>query len=213
MRNTAVHGRTESSLTRPNPIVTFSPVWAEGRKWLPKFGDRNSLLLLRRKMPKKVSFIRAYRGWRASGAREEAELGEGRAFLRWLQRHELSVDWKTEDFTPHPYFQSLAAPKHDPLDELARDHSFAIRPVSIRGRNIKLYVQDQDMLSVLNLPYGNEEDFLELIMRYVAQRFEWDKWRAPAPSFLDWMVSQGVRPIFREGQLGFYPVVPTLWSM
>ena len=156
-------------------------------------------------MPTKVSFPRAYRGWRASGSREEAELGEGRAFLRWLQKHEISIDWEPRDFQPHPYFSHQDSPRHDPDDEMAKGLSFAVRPVRVAQRNVKLYVQDHDMLSLLSMPYGKEEDFLELVMRYVAQRFEWANWKAPAPPFLDWVVSQGSRPVFQGGQLGFTP--------
>jgi len=191
--------------SRPNPIVTFSPIWVQSKKYQPAFGDRHALLLLRRLMPKKVSFPRAYSGWRISGAREEAELGEGRAFFRWLQKHELAIDWKERDFSPHPYFCTPNAPKHDPQDEMARGLSFAIRPVAVAGRAVKLYVGDSDMLGILNMPYGDEEDFLELVMRYVAQRFEWESWRAPAPTFLDWMVSHGKRAVFYPGQVGFQP--------
>ena len=157
---------------RPNPIVTFAPLWWEGRKYFPAPGDRHALLLLRRRMPKKVSFPRAYAGWLASGAREEKEFGEGRAFFRWLQKHELSIEWKEKDFVPHPYFSSPYSPRHDPKDEMAIGLSFAIKPVKVQRRNVKLYVQDKDMLSLLNLPYGKEEDFLELVIRYVTQRFE-----------------------------------------
>lgn len=210
MTNAKIHGGisfiNQEELTRPNPIVTFSPVYALGKKWQPNFGDRHALLLLKRKMPKQVSFPRAYNGWRHSGAKEERELGEGRAFLRWLQKHELSIEWKERDFTPHPYFSHPACPKHDPDDEMAQNLSFAIRPVRVEGRTIKLYVEDTDMLSLLSMPYGNEEDFLELVMRYVAQRFQWESWRAPAPHFLDWVTSQGKRPLFSPGQLGFRPL-------
>ncbi|WPU63595.1 hypothetical protein [Peredibacter starrii] len=205
MTNSLIHGGISEVLERPNPIVTFAKVWAEGRYWEPKFGDRHALLLLRRKMPDKVSFIRAYRGFRASGAKEEKELGEGRAFLRWLQRHEISVEWKQRDFEPHPFFSHPNAPKHDPKDEMAEGLSFAIRPVEVSGRKVKLYVGDDDMLNLLSMPYGNDKDFLELVMRYVAQRFEWEGWRAPAPPFLDWVKSQGMRPVFVPGQLGFQP--------
>lgn len=206
MKSAKIHGGIIEALERPNPIVTFSKVWAEGRMWEPKFGDRHALLLLRRIMPDKVSFTRAYRGFRASGAKEEKELGEGRAFLRWLQKHEISIDWKPRDFSPHPFFTCPGAPKHDPNDEMAQGLSFAIRPVEVAGRRIKLYVADDDMLNLLNMPYGNEKDFLELVMRYVAQRFEWESWRAPAPPFLDWVRSQGMRPVFVPGQLGFRPL-------
>lgn len=188
---------------RPNPIVTFAPLWADGRKWFPEFGDRHALTLLRRNTPKKVIFSRAYAGWRLSGAWEERELGEGRAFLRWLQKHQLSIEWKERDFRPHPYFLLGATPHHDPQDEMARGLSFAVKPVSVSGRKVKLYIQDQDIMSLLSMPYGSEEDFLELVMQYVAQRFDWEGWRAPAPTFLDWLISHGKRPIFLPGQLGF----------
>jgi hypothetical protein len=190
---------------RPNPILTFAPIWFEGKKWIPHPGDRHALLLLRRQMPKKVSFARAYCGWRASGAREEFELGEGRAFLRWLQKYQLSIEWKERDFSPHPYFSCTHSPSHDPQDEMAQGLSFAVKPVKVEGRNVKLYVQDHDMLTLLNMPYGREEDFLELVMKYVAQRFEWEAWRAPAPHFVDWVHHQGKRPIFMQGQVGFSP--------
>lgn len=187
---------------RPNPIVTFAPLWVEGRKYTPSFGDRDTLTLLRRLTPKRVSFCRAYAGWRASGAVEEKELGEGRAFLRWLQKHSLAIEWKERDFKPHPYFTDLNAPKHDPQDEMARGLSFAVKPVTVIGRKVKLYVQDQDMMSLLSMSYGQEEDFLELVMSYVSQRFEWEAWRAPAPTFLNWLISHGKRPLFLPGQLG-----------
>jgi hypothetical protein len=196
----------DGELTRPNPILTFSPVWIFDRKYQPHFGDRHALILLKRRTHKQVSFTRAYSGWRHSGARELEELGEGRAFLRWLQRHDLSIDWHEADFLPHPYFLAPSAPNHAPGDEYAQQHSFAIRPVQVAGRKIKLYVKDQDILSLLNLPYGKEEDFLELVMSYITQRFQWEKWHAPAPTFLDWVISHGLRPIFAPRQLGFSPL-------
>lgn len=202
MKNHAIQGWISQDLIRPTPIVTFSRVFAEGRWWIPTPGDRHALLILRRNMPKKVSFTRAYRGWRASGAREEKELGEGRAFLRWLMKHELAIDWTQRDFEPHPYFSHPSAPRHDKDDELAHSHSFAIRPIQVGERKIKLYVRDDDMLNLLSMPYGNEEDFLELVMKYVTQRFEWETWRAPAPPFLDWVKSLGKRPSFQLGQVG-----------
>jgi hypothetical protein len=195
----------DGSFSRPNPIVSFTPLWISDRKYQPNFGDRHALLLLKRRTHKQVSFARAYTGWRYSGARELHELGEGRAFLRWLQGHNLSIAWKERDFSPHPYFLDPSAPSHAPGDELADGHSFAIRPVHIAGRTIKLYVKDNDILSLLNLPYGKEEDFLTLVMSYITQRFEWERWRAPAPTFLDWVVTHGKRPVFEPGQLGFSP--------
>jgi hypothetical protein len=193
-----------SLLDRPTPIVQFSKIQWEGATYHPNFGDRHSLLLLRRQLPKKVSFPRAYRGWLESGSTELSEFGEGRAFLRWLMKHDLAIDWKKKDFDPHPYFTHPSAPKHDPRDEMARGLSFAIKHVDVDSRKVKLYVQDEDMLNLLSMPFGNEEDFLELVMRYVAQRFEWAKWKAPAPLFLDWVKAQGRRPVFNGGDVGFY---------
>lgn len=213
MNRTTIHGRMSyleedfnpMQPCRPNPIVTFAPFSTHGQLWKPKFGDTHSLILLKRDLPKKVSFQRAYTGWRMSGSREETELGEGRAFLRWLQKHHLSIAWSEKDFRPHPYFSQQKSPVHSQYDDSAHGLSFAIKPIMIKNRTIKLYVRDEDMLSLLKMPYGDEEDFLELVMRYVAQRFEWEKWRAPAPGFLDWIVSHGKRPLFFQGQLGFHP--------
>lgn len=200
---TLPHGRTfECS---KNLLLTFNPFWACGQKWRPYFGDRNTLLILRRKMPKEVSFQRAYTGWRCSGANEERELGEGRAFLRWLQKHQLSISWSEKDFTLHPLFSHPLAPAHEKNDEMAENLSFAIRPVRVAERNIKLYVQDVDMLSLLQMPYGQEKDFLYLVGKYIQERFKWETWRAPAPSFLDWVIAQACRPLFAPGQLGFRP--------
>src|SRR5690606_37283908 len=75
MTNTLRYGRAVYSYghfdpeapCQPNPIIEFSPIWAEGKHWHPRPGDRTALLLLRRRMPKQVSLTRAYRGWRASG--------------------------------------------------------------------------------------------------------------------------------------------------
>ena len=188
---------------RPNPIVTFNPIRVQGHLWHPRFSDKHALILLRKKGPKQIYFPMAYSSWRNSGAIEEKELGEGRAFLRWLQKYDLSIAWRMQDFKPHPYFCQEDSPKHDPQDEMAQGLSFAIRPVHVSGRHVKLYLQDESMLNLLSLPYGNEEDFLELVMKYVSQRFLWESWRAPAPQFIDWVVSQGKRPIFNQGQLGF----------
>jgi hypothetical protein len=189
--------------TLPTPIVSFRSVWAEGRHWTPRLGDKTALLLLKRKGEKRVSFERAYRGWRASGAREEHELGEGRAFLRWLQHFDLSIQWQARDIKLHPYFTDPKAPKHDPHDETARGLSFAVAPVNVGDRRVKLYLKDEDVLRLLHLPFGHEHDFLALVTEYVGQRHQWQLWQAPAPPFIDWLTTQGKRPVFAQGQLGF----------
>lgn len=192
---------------RPNPLIQFKPVYFEGTLYSPQFGDRTSLLIFNRKMPKKVSFIRAYSGWRASGARDLLELGEGRAFLRWLQRHELSIAWKRDDFIIHPLFTGKGVPVHDPDDDFAKGLSFALRPVQVQKRKVKLYLQDQDVLSLLRIKSEDEEDFLTLVERYVEMRFHWDTSKRPAPGFLDWVKSMSIRPVIRHGQIGFGPLI------
>jgi len=185
------------------PILRLAPVKVRGVRQNPNLGDRTLLLLLQRKMPKEVTFARAYNGWREGGSREEIELGEGRAFLRWLQRHELGIQWSRQDLQLHPYFQNAKAPRHDPQDETAKGLSFAIAPVEINDRKVKLYVQDLDMLRLIHTNYGHEEDFLTLVKNYVTQRHQWQAWQAPAPSFFDWVSSKGQRAVFLSGQLGF----------
>jgi hypothetical protein len=186
-------------------LITFSPIWVEGQKWIPSPGDRHALLWLKHQASTSIAFSRAYSGWRISGAKEEQELGEGRAFLRWMQKRKIGVEWGEKDFCLSPLFSGPDAPTHAPDDELARGLSFAIRPVKVGERKIKLYVQDADMLGLLHLGYGKEDDFLELVKRYIAQRFQWEKWNAPAPGLLDWIKSSGQRPVFQSGQLGFAP--------
>jgi hypothetical protein len=86
---------------------------------------------------------------------------------------------------------------------MAEGLSFAIKPVEVAGRKIKLYLQDEAVLNLLNLPYGEDLDFIELVQEYVRLRFQWEAWRAPAPPFLDWVKAQAKRPVFQRGQLGF----------
>lgn len=187
----------------PLKILQFRPLWIEGKTWTPEFSNSSILYLFKRKLPKSVSFRRAYTGWRASGAKEEKELGESRAFIRWLQKHHLSVEWSQKDFYLHPLFQHPDSPSHDSEDEMSRGLSFAIRPVIVQDRKIKLYVKDEDILGLLNLSHGEDEDFLDLVSRYISYRFKWEKWRAPAPTFYDWVMAQGRRPVLAPGQIGF----------
>lgn len=187
----------------PAPVMRLRHVQVRGTRWAPELGDRTLMLLLRRKMPKEVSFTRAYTGWREGGSREESELGEGRAFLRWLQRHELGIKWERGDVILHPYFLDPKAPRHDPTDETAKGLSFAIAPVEVNHRRVKLYVQDEDVLRLIHSAYGVEKDFLQLVKSYIQQRHQWQKWQAPAPGLVDWLTNLGMKPVFSIGQLGF----------
>ncbi len=188
---------------RPTPLFTCRKIWDQGKVWQPRLSDQTILQLLKRRLSKQVSFLRAYRGWRASGAREERDLGEDRAFLRWLRRHELAIAWEKTDLVLHPYFTQGGAPQHEPQDEMAQGMSFAIAPVSVEGRRVKLYLRDEDVLSLVQLPYGQNDNFLSLVSQYVSQRHQWRQWQALAPSFIDWLKAQGKRPLFYSGQLGF----------
>lgn len=192
-----------SPLITPTPVVNFKQVYAEGRYWAPRISDKAALQLLKRKMAKQVSYLRAYRGFRASGAKEEKELGEGRAFLRWLIRHELSVAWESEDLQLHPFFGQKDAPRHDPNDEMAMDMSFAIAPVSVNGKKVKLYLADDDVLRLFHMQQGQQEDFLKLVSRYIEQRHQAQARLLPALPFVEWLALQGHRPGFNRGQIGF----------
>lgn len=204
-RATYHYAADDDSASSPVPLFTLKSVIAAGGiHWRPRLKDRTVALLLKRRMPKEVSFCRAYAGWRESGHVEEKELGEDRAFLRWLQRRELGIAWAPGELKLHPYFTGPEAPRHDPDDETARGLSFAIRPVEVQGRRVKLYVGDADMFRLLGLAFGDEEDFLALVRSYVQERRRWEAWQAPAPLFVDWVQTQGKRARFERGQVGYY---------
>jgi hypothetical protein len=190
---------------RPTPLISLSPIRINGKLKYPAITDRVALALLKHKTSKKLSYRNAYKEWFSDGSWLDRDLGEGRSFLRWLQKTGQSIDWKPHDFSLHSYFTDEWAPKHAPDDEMAQGLSFAIKPVEVSGRRVKLYLQDEAVLNLINMPYGEEHDFLELVKEYVKIRFQWEKWRAPAPPFLDWVKAQAKRPIFQSGQLGFCP--------
>lgn len=191
---------------RPSPLITFSPVRINGKLKYPAFSDRAALELMRYKTENKTPFKSAYKEWVLESSWIDRDLGEGRAFLRWLYRSDTSIEWQTTDFKLHSMFTSKNAPTHDPGDEMAKGLSFAIKPVHVNKRNVKLYLMDDAMLTLMSLPYGDDHDFLDLVKNYVAMRFEWEKWKAPAPTFLDWVKTQAKRPVFMQGQLGFNPI-------
>lgn len=191
---------------RPAPLLTFTPVRINGKLKHPAFTDRTALELFRFKTAETLPFKDAYKKWYLESSWIDRDLGEGRAFLRWLYRHETSIKWKKEDFRLHSYFSYEDSPKHDPDDEMAKGLSFAIRPVEVDRRNVKLYLMDDAVINLMSLPYGDDHDFLDLVKHYVAMRFNWEKWKAPAPTFLDWVKAQAKRPVFMQGQIGFNPV-------
>lgn len=192
---------------KATPLITFRPVYFDGTLYRPDFGDRASLLILSRKMPKRVSFLRAYSGWRAGGKKDLQDLGEGRAFFRWLQRHELSIQWRKDDFTINNFFTGADSPRHDPGDEYAQGLSFALNPIRVGKKRVKLYLEDQDVISLLRLGEGLEIDFVALTRAYISMRLDWDTSRAQAPGFLDWVRAKKLRPTLQRGQLGFTPPV------
>ena len=187
---------------RPSPFLTFQPVRINGKFITPKLSDKHGLSLLKMKGGERISFIEAYKDWYLHHQWHDRDLSEGRAFLRYLKTHHKSVRLAQADFTLHPYFTQSSAPKHDPHDELAKEHAFVISPVEVNKRKVKLYVSDEDMLNLISLPFGTDVDFLRLVKSYITLRHEWEKWKAPSPSFLEWVKSQVVRPVFSKGQLG-----------
>lgn len=195
-------GYEEDSL-RPTPLILFSSIRYQGKPRVPAITDRDSLTLLKMRGAKKISFREAYIESVCRDSREAHEIGEGRALIRWLRKNRAMILWKDGDFKMHSYFED--GPGFDSDDELARDHSFSILPVTVMGRKIKLYIEDEAMLSLLSLEYGEEESFISLVRRYIARRIQWEHWRAPAPTFIDWVKNEGKRPVFEKGQLGFRP--------
>lgn len=161
--------------------------------------DKHALVLLKRKLPKVMSFSEAYRSWWKSGRRDIEELGEGLSFLKWLKANGLSVAFRRSDFHLHPYFQ--------PSGTKDSEQMFTITPVTVLGRKVKLFVEDEDMIQILHFPYGRDVDFLVAVRKYVAMRFQWELWRAPAPKFVDWLRNSGLRPIYFRDQVGINLVV------
>lgn len=188
------------------PLIHFKDVWHEGRYHSFEPDDLSALLILQKDTPKKVSYTRAIRGWKTSGLQFERR-SDGRAFNAWLNKHKLSVLWETTDFEINPLLCSPSSPRHDENDEMARGHSFVIRPAMVDGRKIKLYVQDPDMIKLLNLNAGEEKSFSDLTRSYIANRLKWQKQNILAPTFLDWIIAIGARPHIEEGELGFFPQI------
>lgn len=186
----------------PSPLLTFNPIRINGRYKYPNISDKTALGLLKLTGHKLLPFKEAYKEWLAVGPWFDRDLGEGRAFLKWLKDNSCYIQWKKDDFRFHGYFLQEDSPKHDPDDEMAKGLSFSVAPVAVEKRKVKLYLQDEAVLNLINMPYGDEEDFLELIRSYIKMRFQWEKWKAPSPPFLDWVKAQAKRPVFRKGQLG-----------
>lgn len=193
-------GYEEDSL-RPSPLIFFTPIRYQNKPRVPNLTDRDFILIMKLEGENFVSFREAYIEAVCRDSRDAHELGEGRALLRWLRKHRLEIKWKDYDFKMHSYFEN--GPSFDEGDELAKDHCFSILPVTVMGRTIKLYIEDEAMLSLLSLDYGEEENFISLVKKYIARRIQWEHWRAPAPTFLDWVKAHGKRPVFSPGQLGF----------
>lgn len=189
---------------RPSPILKFAPIRIHGQLRTPSFSARIGLLILKHRAPIRITFREAYLRWYLE-SHTDRDLGEGKSFLLWLKKTNQSIAWKSRDYELHPYFTAKDAPLHDPEDEMAEGLSFAVKPVEVEGRKVKLYLQDEDVLNLIDLPYGDEVDFITLVMNYVSLRFKWESWRAPAPPFLEWVKGQAQRPIFLPGQLGFNP--------
>ena len=186
----------------PSPLFTFNPIRINGKYKYPLISDKTSLLIINLQNEHKILFKDAYKSWLSDGPRIDRDLGEGRAFLKWLKNKHYSIDWKKNDFKFHDYFLQSECPKHDSGDEMAIGLSFAITPVEVSGRKIKLYLKDEAVLNLINMPYGEETDFLDLVRGYIKMRFQWEKWKAPSPPFLEWVKAQAKKPLFSKGQLG-----------
>lgn len=196
-------GKTDESLDSPTPLISFPPIRINGNLRTPDFNDRIILELIKLKSKNQLSFRDLYREWFINDIFVNRDLGEGRAFYRWLRLQEKSIAWRASEIKLHPYFTDPNSPKHELGDEMAQDLSFAIKPVEVEGRRVKLYLQDDAILNLINLKFGVDQDFIELVCDYISMRFRWAKWQAPAPPFIDWVKAQAKRPVFQRGQLGF----------
>lgn len=212
MKPTLSYGRVkfgyEEDQLRPIPVFFFNPIRYQGRPRVPRISDRDTISIMKLKGEREISFRDAFTQAVCRDSREADEVGEGRAILRWLKKRRLFIVWRTSDFKLHSYFED--GPELSAEDELSKDHSFSIQPVKVMGRTIKLYIEDEAMMTLLTLEYGEEEDFLSLVKRYISRRIQWEHWRAPAPTFLDWVKCEGKRPVFGKGQVGFR--APTVLS-
>ncbi len=186
----------------PTPLVKFSPFTFNSKLKTLRLTDRQSLDLLKHKTEIKLPIKEAYRVWLKEISFQDLELGEGRSFLKWLKQKNLSIDWKTQDYSLHQYFTTGPSIVHEPHDDFAKGHSFSISPIKVNNRLIKLYLEDESILNLLSLPFGEEENFFKLIESYILLRFQLMKWNAPAPLFIDWLRANGKRPIFHFGQMG-----------
>lgn len=188
---------------RPSPFLTLSPVKMNGKWRTPELSERTMLELLKLKGTRFMPFTEAYREWFGTSRLKERELGEGRSFLLWARKEKLNLKFCKSDIELHPYFAQKNSPRHAPDDEMASGLSFAAQPVKVEGRTVKLYLQDEAIMNLISMPFGHDTDFRELMEDYVRLRFQWEVWRAPAPTFLDWVKAQAKRPVFSQGQLGF----------
>jgi hypothetical protein len=186
----------------PTPLVRFSPIKINSRLRTLVFTDRQSLELLKHKTEMKLPIKEVYRLWLRELSIQDLELGEGRSFLKWLRQKNLSVHWTPQDYSLHEYFNYGPSIVQDPNDEYARGHSFSISPVRVNNKMIKLYLEDESILNLLSLPYGEEENFLKLMENYILLRFQLMKGNAPAPLFIDWVRANGKKPLFFLGQMG-----------
>jgi hypothetical protein len=193
-----------NSLSRPTPLFYLSPIHIRGRPHYPNIKDRELLRLFKLRGSKFMPFSEAYRIWRLQGPKEEEELGEARAYLRWVISKELTLTFRKRDLSLHPYFQSPGKREEDEKNDFMTELSFSIPTINLGDRKIKLYLQDDSVISLLNLDFGEEMDFLELVRLYIKKRLEWEKWRAPAPLFYEWVLNMGKRPIFKKGQLNYF---------
>jgi len=187
----------------PHPFIKLCPIKINHKTIRPELSPNDCLSLLKLKANKVISFRDAYLEWYFSHS-WECDIGEGRSFLRWLKLNHRSIKWTGSEFRLHDYFLSPLCPNHEQQDEMAKGLSFAIKPVWVEKRFIKLYLSDESVLSLFSLPFGEEEEFMELIKQYIKMRFKWEGWGAPAPTFLDWVRAIAKRPLFHPGDLGFH---------
>jgi hypothetical protein len=186
----------------PLPIFSPSPIWINGRHHIPLLSDEIFLKLHFNKGAKEYYFKQAYKDWYLKSPHDQIKFRSDHSFLKYIHQQKIKIILQKNDFTLHPYFSQVDAPKQDKMDDFSEEHHFIIKPIKIENRLVKLYVKDEDIIRMMKIPYGRDYDFLELAKRYIALRWEWEKCHAPAPTFLEWIKNLFLRPVFMRGQLG-----------
>jgi hypothetical protein len=209
MRKNLIYGKISWSFDEetpvrclPVPLMRLRAFKINGKTICPDFSDKVFFTLLNFKTFKRLPLEELYTRWNDDKSPEDFELGEGRALLRWMSMNNVSIQWKRSDIIFHSFFKEDRK-INEIKDEWSIEHAFSIPPVKVKGRHVKLYLKDEDVIQLMHLPGGQEEDFLELVTAYIRYRIDKERYSELAHSFLEWVKFMNKRPLFTKGQLSW----------